>query len=125
MGVAVPEVADPDGEISLSYQEFPHAVGRLSEVDFPIEREPAAAWEDFVGWRINYEQAGYAVAAASTPSRRCGRVHAPTAAPPSHPSARRLAARPSKPAALGQRRSWFKAPGMSPPGPGCRRGRRR
>jgi hypothetical protein len=64
MGVAVPEEADPSGQIGLSYQEFLDAVGRLREVDFPIEREPADAWADFVGWRINYEQAAYAVAAA-------------------------------------------------------------
>jgi hypothetical protein len=33
-------------------------------VDFPIERDPADAWPDFVGWRVNYEQAAYAVARA-------------------------------------------------------------
>jgi hypothetical protein len=33
-------------------------------VDFPIERDPAEAWPDFVGWRVNYERAAYAVAAA-------------------------------------------------------------
>jgi hypothetical protein len=64
MGVAVPEEANPDGRISLSYQEFLDAVARMREVDFPIEREAADAWADFVGWRINYEQAAYAVAAA-------------------------------------------------------------
>ena len=26
-------------------------------MDFPIERDPAEAWPDFVGWRVNYEQA--------------------------------------------------------------------
>jgi hypothetical protein len=36
----------------------------MREVDFPIERDPADAWADFVGWRVNYEQAAYAVAAA-------------------------------------------------------------
>ena len=36
----------------------------MREVDFPIERDPAEAWPDFVGWRVNYEQAAYAVAAA-------------------------------------------------------------
>jgi len=35
----------------------------MREVDFPIERDPADAWEDFVGWRANYEQAAYALAA--------------------------------------------------------------
>jgi len=64
MGFAVPEEADPGGRISLSYEEFLDAVARMREVDFPIEREPADAWADFAGWRINYEQAAYAVAAA-------------------------------------------------------------
>jgi hypothetical protein len=36
----------------------------MREVGFPIERDPAEAWPDFVGWRVNYEQAAYAVAAA-------------------------------------------------------------
>jgi hypothetical protein len=39
-------------------------VARMREVDFPIERDPEQAWPDFVGWRVNYEQAAYAVAAA-------------------------------------------------------------
>ncbi len=30
--------------------------------DFPIERDPSDAWPDFVGWRLNYEQAAYALA---------------------------------------------------------------
>jgi hypothetical protein len=64
MGFEVPEEAHPEGQISLSYQEFLDAVARMREVDFPIEREPADAWADFVGWRVNYEQAAYAVAAA-------------------------------------------------------------
>jgi hypothetical protein len=25
----------------------------ISKVDFPIERDPAEAWPDFVGWRVN------------------------------------------------------------------------
>src|ERR1700744_5991064 len=51
MGFEVPEEPEPDGQITLSYQEFLEAVGRLREVDFPIERDPDAAWPDFVGWR--------------------------------------------------------------------------
>ena len=62
MGIDVPDEPDPNGQISLSYQEFLDAVARMREVDFPIEREPAEAWPDFVGWRLNYEQAAYAVA---------------------------------------------------------------
>jgi hypothetical protein len=64
MGIAVPDEPDPRGGISLSYQEFLDAITRMREVDFPIERDPADAWVDFVGWRVNYEQAAYAVAAA-------------------------------------------------------------
>jgi hypothetical protein len=64
MGLQVPEMPDPEGGISLTYAEFLEAVARMEEVGFPIEREPAEAWPDFVGWRVNYEQAAYAVAEA-------------------------------------------------------------
>jgi hypothetical protein len=54
-------------------------------VDFPIERDPADAWPDFVGWRLNYEQSAYAVAAAvdAVPALWSGprRSHAPAIAP--------------------------------------------
>jgi hypothetical protein len=94
MGVAVPEEADPDSRISLSYEEFLDAVARMREVDFPIERAPADAWADFVGWRINYEQAAYAVAAAidavpalwSGPRRHGGPAIAPIRPPLGRPS---------------------------------------
>jgi len=64
MGVHIPDEPDPSTPISLTYQDFLTAVTRMREVDFPIERDPAEAWPDFVGWRLNYEQAAYAVAAA-------------------------------------------------------------
>src|ERR1700729_4092168 len=64
MGLDVPEEVDPAVGITLSYDEFLDAVAHMREVDFPIERDPADAWPDFVGWRVNYEQAAYAVAAA-------------------------------------------------------------
>jgi predicted permease len=51
-------------DITESHAEFLDAVGRLREVNFPVEREPEAAWPHFVGWRVNYEQAAYAIAAA-------------------------------------------------------------
>lgn len=63
MGIQVPDEPDPRREISLSYQDFLGAIDRMREVDFPIERDPAEAWEDFAGWRVNYEQAAYAIAA--------------------------------------------------------------
>jgi hypothetical protein len=63
MGVKVPDEPDPDRGISLSYQEFLDGIERMRQVDFPIERDPREAWTDFVGWRVNYEQAAYALAA--------------------------------------------------------------
>jgi hypothetical protein len=64
MGFDIPDEPDPDAGIALTYQEFLEAVDRMREVNFPIEREPAEAWPEFVGWRVNYERAAYAVGAA-------------------------------------------------------------
>jgi hypothetical protein len=64
MGIKIPDVPGAPAVISLSYGEFLDAVARMREVNFPIEREPEEAWADFVGWRVNYERAAYAVAAA-------------------------------------------------------------
>jgi hypothetical protein len=64
LGAVLPDEADPAVGISLTYREFLDAIDRLRTVDFPIEREPAQAWPHFVGWRVNYERAAYAVASA-------------------------------------------------------------
>jgi len=74
MGFDIPDEADPDAGISLTYAEFLDAVARMREVGFPIERTPEQAWPEFVGWRVNYEQAAYAVAAAvyAVPARWSG-----------------------------------------------------
>jgi hypothetical protein len=64
MGFDIPLEADPEAGTSLTYGEFLDAVARMDEVKFPIERAPEDAWPDFVGWRINYERAAYAVALA-------------------------------------------------------------
>ena len=64
MGIPLPDESDPDAGITLTYGEFLEAIARLREVEFPIERDPAEAWVDFVGWRVNYEQPAYAVAYA-------------------------------------------------------------
>jgi hypothetical protein len=64
MGFDIPEEPDPEAGIGLTYEEFLQAVARMRKVDFPIEREPEQAWPEFVGWRVNYEPAAYAVAAA-------------------------------------------------------------
>src|SRR5579863_2544040 len=64
MGYDIPVEADPEAGIRLTYADFLDAVDRMREVKFPIERTPAEAWPDFVGWRVNYEQAAFAVASA-------------------------------------------------------------
>jgi hypothetical protein len=64
MGFDVPDEPGPDAGTSVTYDEFLAAVGRMREVGFPIERDPAEAWPDFVGWRVNYEPAAFAVAQA-------------------------------------------------------------
>ncbi len=88
MGFTIPAEADPEAGISLTYGEFLEAVERMREVNFPIEREPAQAWPDFVGWRVNYEQAAYAVAAAvyAVPAKWSGpRRYALAEIPPLRP----------------------------------------
>jgi hypothetical protein len=64
MGFDIPLEPDPDAGISLTYDEFLVAINRLEEVDFPLERKAEDAWPDFVGWRVNYEAAAYALAYA-------------------------------------------------------------
>jgi hypothetical protein len=93
MGFDIPLEADPDAGISLTYDEFLEAVARMREVDFPIERDPAEAWPEFVGWRVNYERAAYAVAAAvyAVPAKWSGpRRHKTEAIPPFRPPGGRV-----------------------------------
>jgi hypothetical protein len=88
MGFDIPDEPDPDAKTSLTYAEFLDAVNRMREVGFPIERDPAAAWPDFVGWRVNYEQAAYAVAGAvyAVPALWSGpRKHPSNPIPPIRP----------------------------------------
>ena len=88
MGFPVPEEPDSERGISLTYEEFLDAVARMRQVGFVIERDPAEAWTDFVGWRINYEQAAYAVAYAidAVPAKWSGPRRRPTEAiPPFRP----------------------------------------
>jgi len=88
MGFDIPMEPDPAGGISLTYQEFLEGVAKLREVGFRIERDPAEAWPDFVGWRVLYERAAYAVAAAvdAVPAMWSGpRRHPVSPIPPIRP----------------------------------------
>src|SRR5215469_3631449 len=64
MGFDIPMEPDPEAGIRITYEEFLDAINRLEEVDFLIERDPQEAWPDFVGWRVNYEDAAFAIAYA-------------------------------------------------------------
>jgi hypothetical protein len=93
MGIDVPTEPDPDAGISLTYEEFLEAIDRMRKVDFPIEVDPADAWKDFVGWRVNYEEAAYGVVYAldavpalwSGPRRHNVPAIAPLRPPPGRP----------------------------------------
>jgi hypothetical protein len=88
MGLDAPEEADPEAGITLTYEEFLDAVSRLDEVGFPKTREPADAWPDFVGWRVNYESAAYQIASAvdAVPALWSGpRRHGTPSMPPRRP----------------------------------------
>ena len=99
MGFDIPQEPDPAAGISISYDEFLEAVKRMREVDFPIERDPEQAWPDFVGWRVNYEQAAYC--GGRRRLRRAGQVvrsaQAPGGADRAHPPASRPPAQVGKP----------------------------
>jgi hypothetical protein len=91
-GFAIPEEADPNNGISLTYEEFVDAIERLASVDFPLERSNEEAWLDFVGWRVNYEAAGYAIARVidAPPALWSGpRRHPIPAIAPQRPATRR------------------------------------
>ena len=93
MGFELPGEPHPETGISLTYEEFLEAVTRMREVDFPIERDPAEAWLDFVGWRVNYERAAYAIAAAvdAPPAPWSGpRQRATAVIPPTRPGLGRM-----------------------------------
>jgi hypothetical protein len=88
MGMDIPLEADPDGGITLTYEEFVDGIARMQQVNFPTTRDAADAWPDFVGWRVNYESAAYWIAAAidAVPAPWSGpRRHAMTAVAPQRP----------------------------------------
>ena len=88
LGMDIPDKPDPAQGISISYEEFLDAIDRLRKVDFPIERDPAEAWPDFVGWRVNYERPAYELAYAldAVPALWSGpRRHTTKAIPPIRP----------------------------------------
>jgi hypothetical protein len=51
----VPDEPDPDGPVSVSFDEFRAATAMLRELGYPIERTDEQAWPHFRGWRTNYD----------------------------------------------------------------------
>jgi hypothetical protein len=66
LGFPVDPDPDPDGGITLQYEEFASAVDNLAGYGFPMERSAEEAWPHFRGWRINYESSAYRLADAFT-----------------------------------------------------------
>jgi hypothetical protein len=60
--IAIRADPSPDDDIALTFGEFAEAVDRVVEGGMPVERSAEEAWPDFRGWRINYEDAVYALA---------------------------------------------------------------
>lgn len=58
----IPATPDPDGQISVTFEEFAAAVADLRAIGYPIERDAEEAWPHFRGWRINYDQSALALA---------------------------------------------------------------
>jgi hypothetical protein len=61
-GLPLIEDADPDSEISLTFDDFAAAVELLQGVGYPVEVSAEQAWPHFRGWRVNYESVAYALA---------------------------------------------------------------
>ncbi len=49
----------PGAPLQLTPEEFASAVQLLVDTGFPAERDAAAAWPHFHGWRVNYEDLAY------------------------------------------------------------------
>jgi hypothetical protein len=61
-GITVEEDPDPDTAISLTFEEFAAAYADVAGAGYAMRRSAAEAWPHFRGWRVNYEQAAYALA---------------------------------------------------------------
>lgn len=66
LGWSAPDAVGPDTPVALTEAEFTDAVEILRKFGFPVERDAAAAWPDFRGWRVNYERSAYRLASYLT-----------------------------------------------------------
>ena len=93
-GVRHPPGGRPGSRDQPDLRRIPRRGGPDARGRLPDRARTRGAWPDFVGWRINYERAAYAVAAAiyAAPAIWSGPRRHPTAADPAHPAAPRPAA---------------------------------
>jgi len=57
-GIPYPsDVQFPETPISISQDEFYDVLDQLAEANVPIKPDRAQAWQDFAGWRVNYDHA--------------------------------------------------------------------
>ena len=91
MRMPVVDDADPDSEISITYEDFAAAVAMLETMGYPLERTAEQAWPHFRGWRANYDAPALAMAKAldAPPALWSGPRRWPsTPVPPRRPAAR-------------------------------------
>jgi hypothetical protein len=91
MAIPVTEDADPDSQISVSYEEFASVVLTLKEVGYPVEVSAEEGWPHFRGWRVNYDTVALALARAvdAPPALWSGSRRWPSApVPPQRPANR-------------------------------------
>jgi hypothetical protein len=62
LGWPVDPDPDPEGPITLTFEEYAKAVDMLVAARFPLERDAESSWADFVGWRVNYEAVAHRLA---------------------------------------------------------------
>jgi hypothetical protein len=62
MALPVPDQPDPDGPVTVSFEDFRAATRMLRELGYPIDRTDEEAWPNFRGWRANYDTAAVLLA---------------------------------------------------------------
>jgi hypothetical protein len=91
MRLPVPDDPDPDGPVTVSFDEFRSATAMLREVGYPIEQTDEEAWPHFRGWRANYDAVAMLMAREldAPPALWTGTRRWPsTPMPPRRPTAR-------------------------------------
>ena len=52
----------PDDAISITRDEYDHAMAQLERAGVPLREDREAAWQSFAGWRVNYDDVLLALA---------------------------------------------------------------